>query len=84
MSISVPIPGAKTASPAMAAARALPLFGWIFRDTARDVNILFYYIVILLTALVLAVKAWGIVALAMAALALVPVMFVLILWITIP
>jgi len=56
----------------------LPLVGFI----ARDSNVIFYILVIALTALVLAVKTWGLVALAMTALALVPVVFILLLLIT--
>ncbi|MDZ4139880.1 MAG: hypothetical protein U1D66_13530 [Erythrobacter sp.] len=51
----------------------LPLVGFI----ARDSNVIFYILVIALTALVLAVKTWGLVALA-----LVPVVFILLLLIT--
>jgi len=60
----------------------LPLIGFLARDISRDVNIVFYLLMIALTGVVLAVKAWGIVALAMTALALVPVMFVLLIAIT--
>ena len=55
---------------------SVPLFGWIARDLVygtRD-NIL-YFLVIVVTLVVLAMKAWGLVALAMVALAMVPVMF---------
>jgi hypothetical protein len=38
----------------------------------------------ILLALVLAIKVWGIAALSMVALALVPVMFAIIIWITLP
>ncbi|QLQ18109.1 MAG: hypothetical protein HZT43_04500 [Exiguobacterium profundum] len=54
---------------------AVPVVGWIARDIAQGVENVFYALVIALTALVLAVKAWGIVAITMTALALVPVMF---------
>ena len=64
--------------------RPLPLFGWLARDIGRDVNIVFYFLVIALTALVLAVKTWGLVALTMAALPLVPVMFAIFFWISLP
>ncbi len=60
----------------------LPLIGFLARDIARDVNIVFYLLIIALTALVLAVKIWGIVALAMSALALVPIIFILLIAIT--
>lgn len=63
---------------------AIPLFGWIARDlvhVSRD-NLL-YFLVILLTALVLAVKSWGLVALTMVALATVPVCFVLLILVSV-
>ncbi|MGB8811998.1 MAG: hypothetical protein WCC57_02330 [Paracoccaceae bacterium] len=56
---------------------AVPIFGPIARAMSRDINIFHYILVILLTLLVLAVKAWGVVALSMTALALVPLMFVM-------
>lgn len=65
-------------------ARPLPIFGWIARDIGRDVNIVFYMLAILLTVLVLAVKTWGMVALTMAALPMVPVMFAIFIWISLP
>lgn len=61
---------------------AIPLLGWIARDISRDINNVWYALVILLTAVALAVKVWGVVALAMTALAMVPVMFVLLIMIT--
>lgn len=60
----------------------LPLIGRIARDIDRDISNVWYALVILLTGLVLAVKTWGVVALAMTALAFVPVAFVLLLLIT--
>lgn len=65
-------------------ARPLPLIGWIARDIGRDVNIVFYLLAIALTALALAVKTWGLVALTMAALPMVPVMFAIFIWISLP
>lgn len=64
--------------------RPWPLFGWIARDIGRDVNIVFYMLAIALTVLVLAVKTWGLVALTMAALPMVPVMFAIFIWISLP
>jgi hypothetical protein len=61
----------------------VPLFGWIARDLvhgSRD-NIL-YFLVILATALVMAVKTWGLVALGLTALATVPVIFATLILIT--
>ena len=61
---------------------SIPVIGWIARDIARDHDSIWYALVILLTVLVLAVKTWGIVALAMTALAAVPVIFVILIAIT--
>lgn len=60
----------------------IPVFGPLARAIAQDPSTIFYLLVILLTLVVLAVKAWGLVALAMTALAMVPVMFVLLIAIT--
>jgi hypothetical protein len=54
---------------------AVPLIGWIARDIARDVNNVFYALVILITVEVIAVKLWGLVALTLTALCIVPLMF---------
>ncbi len=61
---------------------ALPLVGFIARDIARDVNMVFYLLTILATLLVLAVMHWGLVALTLTAVALVPVYFVILILIT--
>lgn len=62
---------------------AIPVLGWIARDIAEkgEENI-YYALVIALTCLVLAVKTWGLVALGLTGLALVPVMFVVLIAIT--
>ncbi len=54
----------------------IPLFGWVARDLVHGgrENIL-YFLVILVTLLVMAVKTWGLVALGLTALATVPVIF---------
>lgn len=65
-------------------ARPIPLFSSIARDIGRDINVVFYLLVIALTVLVLAVKTWGVVALTMAALPMVPLMFALFIWISWP
>lgn len=62
----------------------IPLFRSIAADIGRDSNLIFYLLVIALTVLVLAMKTWGLVALVMAALVSVPVIFILLVWITIP
>jgi hypothetical protein len=61
---------------------AVPIIGWIARDVARDIDNFWYALVIFLTVVVLAVKVWGVVALAMTALAMVPVMFAVLIAIT--
>lgn len=54
----------------------IPLLGWILRDLERDFRgNIGYALVIVFTALVLAIKTWGLVALGLTALACVPVMF---------
>jgi hypothetical protein len=82
--MSISVPTAPQDGPAIRALLALPLIGHLLRDIGRDVNIVFYHLVIAITALVLAMQIWGLAALVLAALALVPVMFSLILWITLP
>lgn len=62
----------------------IPLFSSIADDIGRDNNVVFYLLVIVLTVLVLAVKTWGLAALVVVAVAFVPVMFALLIWITIP
>jgi hypothetical protein len=67
----------QTAQPSLALRLlyAIPLIGWIARDISRDVNNVFYALVILITVEVLAIKLWGLVALTLTALCLVPLMF---------
>lgn len=62
---------------------SIPVLGWIAHDLTYGTkdNIL-YFLVILLTLVVLAVKTWGLVALAMIALATVPVIFATLILIT--
>jgi hypothetical protein len=61
----------------------IPLFGWVARDLVHGgrENIL-YFLVILVTLLVMAVKTWGLVALGLTALATVPVIFATLILIT--
>lgn len=62
---------------------AIPVFGWIARDVVHGGRENIYYLlVVLATVLVLAVKTWGLVALGLTALSMVPVMFVLLILIT--
>ena len=61
----------------------IPLIGWMLRDLERDFRgHIGYAALIVLTALVLALKTWGLVALGLAALAMVPVMFVVLILLT--
>jgi uncharacterized membrane protein len=60
----------------------IPVLGWIARDIARDPGNVWYALVILLTLLILAVKTWGLVALSLTAVAMVPVMFVILIAVT--
>jgi hypothetical protein len=64
--------------------RALPVVGRVIRDVEREIDTIYYLLVILLTALVLAVMAWGLAALVVTAVALVPVIFTLLIWVTLP
>lgn len=68
----------------MTAKIRLPVFGHIAQDIGRDINVVFYILTILVTLMVLAIKAWGIAALVVSYVALVPVIFALLIWITIP
>lgn len=72
------------ASPAGRILRTLPVIGRVAREIERDIDTVYYLIVILLTALVLAVMTWGLPALVLTAVALVPVIFVLLIWVTLP
>lgn len=58
------------------------LAGAVIRDVGPDVNPFFYHLNILVTLVVLAMQVWGLAAIDMIALALVPKMFALIVWIT--
>ena len=64
-------------SPLGRIARAIPIVGQVIRDIERDTSSIFYLLVIFITAVVLGIKTWGLPALVLTALALVPVMFVL-------
>jgi len=71
-------------SPLSRFVRALPVVGRVIRDIEREIDTVYYLIVILLTALVLAVQAWGLPVLVVTAIALVPVIFTLLIWVTLP
>ncbi|SEM75765.1 hypothetical protein SAMN05216227_100254 [Pseudorhodobacter antarcticus] len=61
---------------------AVPIIGQIARDIAKDKDSIYYALAIFVTLVVIAVKTWGLVALTMTALMLVPIMFVLFIAIT--
>jgi hypothetical protein len=63
---------------------ATPIVGPLSRAIGRDVNLIFYVLVILVTAMVFAIKFWGLAALVVTYIALVPVIFALLIWITLP
>lgn len=56
-------------------AREIPLLSSVARDISRDINVIFYLLVIALTVLVLAIKIWGLAVLTLTALGMVPLMF---------
>lgn len=64
--------------------RKVPVVGRVIRDIEREVDTIYYLMVIALTALVLAIQTWGLPALVLTAVALVPVMFVLLILIARP
>ncbi len=65
-------------------ARAIPVVGQVIRDIERDTSSIYYLLVIFLTALVLGIQTWGLPALVLTAVALVPVMFVLLILVARP
>ena len=71
---AIPLPAP---SPLGRLARALPVVGRVIRDIEREVDSVYYLITIFVTAVVLAVQTWGLPALVLTALALVPAMFVI-------
>jgi hypothetical protein len=71
-------------SPLSRVVRALPVVGRVIRDIEREIDTVYYLLVIALTALVLAIQTWGLPALVVTAVALVPVIFVVLIWITLP
>jgi hypothetical protein len=75
---------AYTPSPAGRVLRSIPVIGRVVRDIEREIDTVYYLIVIFLTAVVLAVQTWGLAALVVTAVSLVPVIFVLLIWITLP
>ncbi len=83
MSILTPIPPRTPL--AARALLSLPLIGWIARDVAfGDKDNIWYALVILLTTAILSLATWGLPALVMMALLLVPVCFGLIIVFSLP
>ena len=75
MSILTPIPPATP--PLQRAFFSIPLVGWFARDVLfGDHDNIYYLLVILATIVVLSIKTWGMAALVLIYLALVPVVFV--------
>ena len=66
-----------TPSPLGRLSRAIPVIGGLIRAIERELDTIYYLLVIALTALVLAIQTWGLHALVLTALAMVPVMFVI-------
>jgi hypothetical protein len=67
----------RTQSPFGQLFRATPVVGRVIRDIEREVDTVFYLLTIFITTVILAIQLWGLPALVVTALALVPVMFVL-------
>lgn len=66
------------------APRPLPLFGQIARGLGHGVNMVFVLLAFAMVVLALCVMVWGPVALTIAALPMVPAMFVFFIWISLP
>ena len=66
-----------TPSPLGRLFRAIPVIGGLIRAIERELDTIYYLLVIVLTALVIAIQTWGLAALVLTALAMVPVMFVI-------
>lgn len=62
----------------------LPIISHIANDIRRDINVVYYVLTILVTLMVLAIKTWGIAALVVTYVALIPVIFAIFIWITLP
>ena len=61
---------------------SVPVIGWIARDIVEDIDSIWYALVILLTLVVIGVMTWGVMVLTLVALATVPVVFVILIMIT--
>ncbi len=82
MSLSATVP----ARPSLASRilYATPILGHIARDISRDISTIFYVLMIVVTLIVLSVQTWGLAALVLTAVGFVPVMFALLIWVTLP
>ncbi len=62
----------------------IPVLGWVAYDLSHGPDdTIWYALTILATLLIVAIKTWGLVALTMTALTMVPVMFVILVLITV-
>ena len=82
MSLSATVPS----RPSLASRilHAAPILGHIARDISRDISTIFYVLMIVVTLIVLSVQTWGLAALVLTAVGFVPVMFALLIWVTLP
>ena len=79
------LPRAALSAPPRPAAPARPSHGASkYSETDAAAETVLWAVPIVLLALVLAVQTWGLVALTLTAVTLVPVIFVLLIWITVP
>ena len=62
----------------------IPVLGHLARALGQDINLAFYLVTIFVTAVVLAVMTWGLPALVITALAMVPLMFAWFIIISLP
>lgn len=62
----------------------IPVLGHLARALSQDIDLAFYLVTIFVTAVVLAVMTWGLAALVLTALAMVPVMFAWFIIISLP
>ncbi len=84
MTLALAAPTGRPLSTGRRALYAVPFLGQIARDIARDVDAALYAVVIFVTLVILSVMTWGLPALVLTAVALVPMMFALLIWVTVP
>jgi hypothetical protein len=62
---------------------AIPIIGWVTRDLLEGSSDTIYYLLAaIVSLLIIAVMTWGVQALSLVAVALVPVMFIVLIWLT--